>query len=307
MKSSKRWPTAQAHRPRVPRAAKLPGKNVFDLSPRGSIGRRAIRTCRQREAPAHVGRSSSSSGVDVAHAETDASLAIDFQHFHTDDIAFLELIADALHTLVGDLRNVDQAVLAREYRHERAKVHEPHDAAFVDTTHLDVGRDELDAPLRLASGHTVDRRNLDRAVVLDVDARARLFRDRADDGTALADDVADLLRVDLDRDDRRRPFGHVRARLGEDLVHLIQDVQTRLARLLERDLHDLPGDAVDLDVHLQRGDTGARARDLEVHITQMVLVTKDVREHLEAITLFDQPHRNPGNGSLDRHPGIHQR
>ena len=32
---------------------------------------------------------------------------------------------------------------------------------------------------------------------------------------------------------------HLRARLGEDLVHLAEDVQPAFARLLQRDLHDL--------------------------------------------------------------------
>jgi hypothetical protein len=69
------------------------------------------------------------------------------------------------------------------------------------------------------------RRDLDRAIVLDVDRGAGLFGDLADDRTTLADDVADLLRVDLERDDRRRPLRHLVARVGDDLVHLAEDVQ----------------------------------------------------------------------------------
>jgi hypothetical protein len=40
-------------------------------------------------------------------------------------------------------------------------------------------------------------------------------------------------------------------------------VQAAALRLVERDLHDLLGDALDLDVHLQRGDAVRRARDLK--------------------------------------------
>jgi hypothetical protein len=47
------------------------------------------------------------------------------------------------------------------------------------------------------------REDLDQAVVVDVDGGAGLFGDGADGGTALADDVADLLRMDLELDDAR--------------------------------------------------------------------------------------------------------
>jgi hypothetical protein len=43
--------------------------------------------------------------VDSLHAEADAALPIHFQHLDPDHIAFLELVADALDTLFGDLGN----------------------------------------------------------------------------------------------------------------------------------------------------------------------------------------------------------
>ena len=63
-------------------------------------------------------------------------------------IAFLELVADLLDALVGDLRHVHQAVLARGDGDERAEVHDLGDLAFVDAARLDVGGDLLDARLR---------------------------------------------------------------------------------------------------------------------------------------------------------------
>src|SRR5690606_19283190 len=61
-------------------------------------------------------RRTRSSRVDVAHAQTNAPLTIDFQHFHADHVAFLELVADALHALIGNLRDVHEAVLAGQDR-----------------------------------------------------------------------------------------------------------------------------------------------------------------------------------------------
>ena len=36
-------------------------------------------------------------------------------------------------------------------------------------------------------------------------------------------------------------------------------------------------------------------------------VAEDVGQHLEAVVLLDQAHRNAGDGPLDRHAGVHQR
>src|SRR5690606_30711720 len=130
---------------------------------------------------------------------------------------------------------------------------------------FDFGGDQLDATLGFAARHAVHRGDLHRAIVLDVDAGAGFFGDGTDDRTALADNFADLLRVDLDGDDGRRPLGHLRARLADHLVHFIQDVQAAGPGLAQRHFHDLAGDAVDLDVHLQRGHARAGTGHLEVH------------------------------------------
>src|SRR6185312_9356927 len=128
--------------------------------------------------------------VDVSHRETDSSLTVDFQDLHADDVAFLQLVAHALDTLVGDLRDVHEAVAAREDGDERAEVHQAGHFALIDATHLDVGGDQLDAPLRLAAGSAVHGGNLHGAVALDVDRGAGLLGDLTNHRPALADHVA---------------------------------------------------------------------------------------------------------------------
>ena len=72
-------------------------------------------------------------------------------------------------------------------------------------------------------------------------------------------------------------------------------------------LHDLAGDAVDLDVHLQRIDAVVGTGDLEVHVAEVILVTEDVGQHGELVAFLDQAHRDTGDRRLDRHAGVHQR
>ena len=86
-----------------------------------------------------------------------------------------------------------------------------------------------------------------------------------------------------------------------------EDVHAAFARLRQRDRHDLLGDALDLDVHLQRGDAAVGAGDLEVHVAEVILVAEDVGQHGEAVAFLDEAHRDAGDVRLHRHAGVHQR
>ena len=196
----------------------------------------------------------------------------------------------ALDALFRNLRDVHQAILARQDGHERAEVHQARHAAFIDAADFDFGGDQVDAALGFPAGLAVDRRNLDRAVVVDVDRGAGFLGDGANDCAALADDFADLLRIDLDRDDRRCPLGHVLAGLRQHLVHLAEDVQTAVPGLRQRLLHDFLRDAVDLDVHLQRSDASAGTGHLEVHVAEVIFIAEDVGQHGELVAFL---HRDP--------------
>ncbi len=68
-----------------------------------------------------------------------------------------------------------------------------------------------------------------------------------------------------------------------------------LLRLIERDAHDLFGDAGDLDVHLQRGDAVGGARNLEVHVAEVIFIAEDVGQDGEVVTFLDQTHRDARN------------
>ena len=64
---------------------------------------------------------------------------------------------------------------------------------------------------------------------------------------------------------------------GSDLRHLLQDVEPALPGLLQRLLHDLEVEALDLDVHLDRGDALLGAGHLEVHVAEVILGARGCR------------------------------
>ena len=101
-----------------------------------------------------------------------------------------------------------------------------------------------------------------------------------------------------------RDFG---ARVRKRFLHQVQDVHAPFARLRQRDRHDLLRDALDLDVHLQRGYAAVRARDLEIHVAQVILIAENVGEHRETIALLDESHRDARDVCFSRHAGVHQR
>src|SRR5207244_10633113 len=87
---------------------------------------------------------------------------------------------------------------------ERAELDDLLDFAEVDPVELDLAADVLDDRDRLLDRRLVRREHGHPAVVLDVDLGARLLLDPPHDLAAGADDFADLLLTDLDRDEPGR-------------------------------------------------------------------------------------------------------
>ena len=163
----------------------------------------------------------------------------------------------------GDLRDVHEAVAARQDRDERAEVHEPHDLALVDPADFDVRRDQLDArraPARPAAPSTdaiLTVPSFSMSIVAPVSSViARITEPPLPITSRIFSGSI------FDRDDRRRPRRtSSRARRCQHLVHFPEDVQPAVAlRLRQRASHDLGRDADDLDVHLQRRDAGRPCR-----------------------------------------------
>src|SRR5215208_748173 len=245
----------------------------------------------------------------LGEAQADpAALAVDLDHADADLVALVEDVLDRVHALarrhVGD---VQQTVGALRELDERAEGGRLDDLALERVPDLDLlghRPDAVDQGVALLARLGVDQ---DVAVVVDVDLRVELVAQAADRLAALADQQADLVRVDLDRRDPRRELRELGARRLDDLGHLAEDERAALLGLRERVAQDVEGHARDLDVHLQRGDAALRAGDLEVHVAEVVLDAGDVGEHDVVVALLDQAHRDAGHRTLERHARVHQR
>ena len=83
------------------------------------------------------------------------------------------------------------------------------------------------------SARGVDASDVDATVLLNVDLRAGLRLDLLNHLAARPDDLADLLRIDLDRDDARRILRQALPDRGDRLKHLGEDMEPALASLIQ--------------------------------------------------------------------------
>src|SRR5438093_621359 len=239
--------------------------------------------------------------------EIHAALTVDLGDLHLHGVADVHDVLNAIDPFGRELRNAHQDFLAGQVLDERAAAHDPRDLAVVDLADLRLLGHSHDHRLGPLAAVCLRAGNADRSVVLELDRGARLRLDRADHLAAGADDLADLVGVDLDRRDARCELRELAARTIDDLFHRVEDEEARFPGLHECLAHDLQRDALDLDVHLQGRDALRGAADLEVHVTVVVLETLDVGEHGVLPVRGDKSHRDAGDHLADRNAGVHER
>ena len=181
---------------------------------------------------------------------------------------------------------MQESFLSGEDLDERTKFKDAYHLAVVNLSHLRNGADSLDPVKGLLHSFLIVAGNVNNT--LGASAGKRFLRD-GDDGTgllldlldglsALSDDCSDELGSNADLLDARNERLVVLARLADGLHHLAHNVDASPAGLLQSLLQNVVGKSVNLDVHLGCGDSVLCSGNLEVHISQVILVSKDVGE-----------------------------
>ena len=239
-------------------------------------------------------------------------LGIHANEFDVDLVPLLEPgLLHGLETLVVDFGDVEQRILSGHDLDKRTECHDRTDLSVVGFAHLRDGGNGLDPGQSPVEGLLVDTEDVDDTLVVDLcdgDGGVGCLLDVLDHLSAGADYRADHILRDGDLYDTRHAGFVVRPRFGDALGDLSEDVHTSLSSLLECRSEDFVGESVDLDVHLRGGDTVLGTGHLEVHVTEVVLISEDVGEHgpLAGCGVGDQSHGDTRDGFLDLHAGIHQ-
>src|SRR5690606_20486072 len=220
------------------------------------------------------------------HRQLDTAALVHVQYLHLDHVAFIDVVGNFLDTLLGDLGNVQQAFGARHDFDKGTEINTTGHLAVVDLAHFGFGSDFLDLANGKLGGLTAFAVHLDGTGIIDIDIGTGFLAQRTDGGAALADHVADLVRVDLQGHQRRCVGGQLGTRRENGLGQFAEDMETAFARLTQRLLHDFLVDALDLDVHLQRGHAIGGTGYLEVHVAEVIFVTEDIGDHREATIVF---------------------
>ena len=131
------------------------------------------------------------------------------------------------------------------------------------------------------------------------------FSQRTNDRAAFTDHVTDFFRIDLHGVKLRRKITDFGFGLAHGFLHFAQNVHTRFFGLGQSHLHDLLGDALDFDVHLQSSDAIGGASHFEVHVAQMIFVTQNVGQHSKAVAILDQAHGNASHMRFHGNTRVH--
>src|SRR5436190_2986249 len=174
-----------------------------------AIARGAVTARRAATAGVAVAR-----GLRVAHVvgerQRELALVVDVVDAHGDLVAEVHDVLHPVDALAPtELRDVQQAVAAREHVHERAELRDVDDASRVLRAELGRRRveDELDAPPRLLHLFAVrrtDRDQADHAVVAHRDIGTGFLAARVDQPALRADPLTDLVHRDPEADQLRR-------------------------------------------------------------------------------------------------------
>ena len=213
-----------------------------------------------------------------------------------------------------------QAFLAGKNLHECTEIKDAHHLSVVGLPCLGNCADALDPVESLLHGLGIIGSNVHDTLgkigagdrnFFDIDNGTGFLLNLLDGLASLADNGTDKLGGDAYLLDAGNERFVIFAGFGDGLEHLAHDVHASLTGLLQRLGKDLIAEAVDLDVHLGSGDTVGCTGYLEVHVAEMILVSKNVGKDgitlVGALSVGDKSHCNTCHGLLDLHTGVHQR
>ena len=203
----------------------------------------------------------------VLAGEVDSALVVHAENHNLDLVANGNDVLDLLDALGVELGNMHESLFAGRVFDEAANWDDARDLAGVDGAGLGVLDDCVDDGQRLVGVVLVDGSDEDAAVVLNIDFGIRVGADFLNHLAARADDLTDLVGVNLGGDHLRRVLRDVVARCGDGRSKdVVDDIESALAGRFQRIFNDGGGQTVDFEVHLDGGDALLRTGNLEVHI-----------------------------------------
>ena len=198
---------------------------------------------------------------------------------------------------------MNHAVFAGSDVDECAELKDTYDGTFKHVADLGIFRDCKDDCLCAFCAVDVFASDKYHSVVADVDFDAGFVDDLVDDFSARSDDVFDLVGIDVEADNLGRVFRKFFPGFRNAFRHLVKDEEPALTSLFQSGAKDFFVDALNLDIHLDCGDTVFRAGNLEVHVAKEVFKSLNIAHDSDSagFVVLDKSHCDTCDGSLNRY------
>ena len=171
---------------------------------------------------------------------------------------------------------MDEGITAATNLNECTKLQEARDPTLNDIAWLDQAGHVFDDLTSGITTCTIGSGDMNRAILLDINLRARFSTDLLDVLATWSDDSTNLLWINLEGNDAWSVLGHLLTWSADGFVDLAKDVQACFKCLCKPFNKDITGNALNLGVELQRGDTVSRTGNLEVHVSREVFHSLNV-------------------------------
>ena len=182
--------------------------------------------------------------------------------------------------------------------------------ALEDLSSLELGGDDFDHLDGFVHHFLIRTAYGNAAVICDIDLYTGAGNDLVNGLASLTNNITDLLRIDLDGNDLRCIFTNLCSRMCDAGSHdLVDDIFSCFFGSCNRLFYNRSCQAVDLDIHLNCGDTVMGTCYLEVHIAEEVFQALDIGQD-DIIIIGIAGNQTTGNTSnllLDRNTRCHQR
>ena len=139
---------------------------------------------------------------------------------------------------------------------------------------------------RLFGPVSIGTRNQHGSIFFDFNNGSGCFLDLSNGLTTRSDQQTDFIRLDFGFDQARSIFGNILTGPRYGFQHRSKNLHSSIFRLYQCCADDVLGDSRDFQIQLDSRNSVLGSRDLKVHITKMVLVTKDVGEQCPLVFGF---------------------
>ena len=177
---------------------------------------------------------------------------------------------------------MQQTILARHKLYEASVRHNATNGTLVNLTNLRNGNDSLDlsdSGINALLVRTADLNLTNTVFLVNGDSSTGILLHLLDNLTTRANDSTNELLRNLKGNNTWNMWLQLRTWLSNGIGDALQDVLTSSLSLHQRLLENIERQAVALDIHLGSGQTVLGTGGLEVHISQVVLVTKDIAQY----------------------------